>query len=165
LYPHFQGVTGTHELPDELEVDFIPGGASLIRREAYERVGLQDERLFMYLDELDWTYRAQRCGYKLVVAKRAQAWHQHTNVLDRRKWQERAYFYTLRNRVYLIRKYHGIWQMLRYCIIVTGHLLVRLMSSLIKVRKVDSQILSQILGMIFGLLGLMEIKLYVKRQS
>ena len=59
LSAHASGVEGTATLPETSEVDFIPGGATLFTREALERVGLQDEHLFMYCDELDWIFRAQ----------------------------------------------------------------------------------------------------------
>ena len=58
-------------------VDLVPGGISLSRREFYERVGLQDEKLFMYCDERDMYYRGRKLGYKEGVTSSAVAWHQH----------------------------------------------------------------------------------------
>jgi len=160
LHPHHNGASGTHELPDLLEVDFIPGGVTLVRREAYEKVGLQDERLFMYCDELDWTLRAQRSGYRLVVSKLGQAWHQHTILVDPRQGQLRANFYTFRNRVYLTGKHHGRPEMLRYWATSTRPLVRYLISRMIHGHLVDALVVSQILGLLYGVLGLMGRRLY-----
>lgn len=160
LYPHYNGAPGTHELPDLLEVDFLPGGITLVRRDAFEKVGLQDERLFMYCDELDWTFRAKRSGYRLVVSKLSQAWHQHTKIIDPRQRQLRANFYTFRNRVYLIGKHHGRSEMLRYWATSTRSLFRRLISRMIRSHVIDAIVVSQILGLFYGVLGLMGRQLY-----
>ena len=161
LHPHYCGALGTSELPDRLEVDFIPGGITLVRREAYESVRLQDERLFMYCDEFDWAFRAQRSGYRLVVTRLAQAWHQHTTLVAPGQRQLRAHFYTFRNRVYLIGKHHGRPEMLRYWAASTMPLVRRLMSRMVHDHLVDALVVSQILGLLYGVLGLMGRQLYV----
>lgn len=113
LHPHASGIEDVATLPETSEVDFIPGGVTLIRREAFEQTGLQDERLFMYCDELDWIFRAQARGYRFVVTKRARAWHQHASTGDPGARRLRLEFYNLRNRVYLVGKHHGRRPMMR----------------------------------------------------
>ena len=44
-----------------LAVDVIVGCFSMIRREAFDEVGLLDEDLFMYGDDVDWCRRASEC--------------------------------------------------------------------------------------------------------
>ena len=65
---------------DEVRTVFtVTGGMNLAKREFYEIVGLQDDLLFMYSDEVDMGIRAKHCGFTMAVTKNIQAWHQHIN--------------------------------------------------------------------------------------
>ena len=46
-------------------VDWAIGAALLIRREAIDDVGLLDERFFMYVEDLEWCWRASRHGWEI----------------------------------------------------------------------------------------------------
>jgi GT2 family glycosyltransferase len=48
-------------------VDCACGGAMLIRRAAIDEVGLFDEELFAYREDLDWSLRAKQRGRSVVV--------------------------------------------------------------------------------------------------
>jgi GT2 family glycosyltransferase len=69
------------EQPDEAaaeeprEVDFITGCAICLRREVIERIGLLDERFFIYYEETDWCLRAAAAGWRTVYVPRARLWH------------------------------------------------------------------------------------------
>lgn len=162
LYPYYNGSLGTQELPNSLDVDFIPGGITLVRREVYEKVGLQDDKLFMYCDELDWIFRVKKSKYRLVVTKVAEAWHQHTTQVAPKGRLLRANFYTFRNRVYLVGKHHGRIVMLRYWAASTFPLLKPLISRIIHGHAVDPIMFSQFIGLLYGVLGLMGRQLYVE---
>ena len=58
-----------------LAVDVIVGCFSTIRREAFEEVGLLDEGLFMYGDDVDWCRRARNAGWQVMFYPGAQAIH------------------------------------------------------------------------------------------
>jgi GT2 family glycosyltransferase len=58
-----------------LAVDVIVGCFSFIRREALDSVGLLDEDLFMYGDDVDWCRRARNAGWEVVFYPGAQAIH------------------------------------------------------------------------------------------
>lgn len=49
-------------------VDCACGGAMLIPREALEAVGIFDEELFAYREDLDWSLRAREQGRRVLVA-------------------------------------------------------------------------------------------------
>lgn len=57
--------------------DWIMGSALLVRREAVEKVGLMDERFFMYFDDVDWARRFWHNGYKVVYYPEAMVYHYH----------------------------------------------------------------------------------------
>jgi GT2 family glycosyltransferase len=58
-----------------LTVDVIVGCFSMIRREAFDEVGLLDEDLFMYGDDVDWCRRARNAGWQVVFYPNARAIH------------------------------------------------------------------------------------------
>ena len=63
-----------HPVPDEA-VDFITGASMLITREVIERVGLLDQRFFMYWEDADFCCRLRAAGWKLAVAGESRVWH------------------------------------------------------------------------------------------
>ena len=58
-----------------LAVDVIVGCFSMIRRETFDQVGLLDEDLFMYGDDVDWCRRARNAGWEMVFYPGGQAIH------------------------------------------------------------------------------------------
>lgn len=46
-------------------VDWIRGDCWIVRKSAIQKVGLLDERFFMYLEDADWARRANNAGYKV----------------------------------------------------------------------------------------------------
>lgn len=105
------------ELPDTLLVSFVNGGVNMSKREFYEKVGLQDENLFMYNDEVDMYYRAKSAGFIEAVTKKAETWHQHIPNPVVPGMKEKMSYLNGRNRVYLIRKHHLGFKGLMYFLI------------------------------------------------
>jgi GT2 family glycosyltransferase len=58
-----------------LAVDVLVGCFSMIRRQALDTVGLLDEGLFMYGDDVDWCRRARNAGWQVVFYPGGQAIH------------------------------------------------------------------------------------------
>lgn len=61
-----------------IEVGYIfgaTGGAYLCRTELYQTVGYYDEQMFMYYEDLDFSFRAQLCGYKVRYTPSAVVYH------------------------------------------------------------------------------------------
>jgi GT2 family glycosyltransferase len=58
-----------------LAVDVIVGCFSMIRREALDTVGMLDEDLFMYGDDVDWCRRARNAGWQVMFYPGGQAIH------------------------------------------------------------------------------------------
>lgn len=60
---------------EKREVFASCGGASLYRREVFEKIGLFDENHFAYLEDVDMGYRAKIFGYRNVYEPRAKVIH------------------------------------------------------------------------------------------
>jgi GT2 family glycosyltransferase len=57
------------------DVEVLNGWFWSVRREALERVGLLDERFFIYGEDIDWCRRFQQAGWRVVFYPHATALH------------------------------------------------------------------------------------------
>lgn len=60
---------------EELDVDWGTGALLAVSRETIERVGLLDEELFAYLEDVDWCLRIRDADLRVVLAPTLRAWH------------------------------------------------------------------------------------------
>lgn len=57
------------------EVDWVSGACFLIRKTDFEKVGGFDESIFMYMDEIDFCFRAKKIGIRILCYPGAQFIH------------------------------------------------------------------------------------------
>jgi GT2 family glycosyltransferase len=57
------------------ETGYLTGCCLLATREAWEKVGLLDERYYIYAEDADWCLRARAAGYRLLFVPTARLWH------------------------------------------------------------------------------------------
>jgi len=63
----------SHE--SEQDVDWLSGGAVLVRKAAIESVGPMDTRFFLYMEDVDWCRRFWRAGYRVCYYPGATICH------------------------------------------------------------------------------------------
>ncbi len=64
--------------PSEIQTpDWLMGSALMISREALNKVGMMDERFFMYFEDVDWARRFWHNDYKIVYYPEAVMYHYH----------------------------------------------------------------------------------------
>lgn len=65
------------DLPDDRphDVDWLEGACLLARRAVFDRVGLLDERLFLYSEEPEWCWRVRRAGWRVRYVPSAVVRH------------------------------------------------------------------------------------------
>ena len=67
---------------------YLTGCCLLARREAWERVGLLDERYHIYAEDADWSLRARRAGWTLLFVPTARLWHKvSAKAGDQSRWK------------------------------------------------------------------------------
>jgi len=66
------------------EVDWVQGSAMMVKKEAIDKIGLWDERFFMYFEDADWCRRFRENGYKVVYYPLAQMAHYYHR--SSKKW-------------------------------------------------------------------------------
>jgi GT2 family glycosyltransferase len=93
-------LTTSEHLQTVVDVDVVAGCAMLIPRSTIDRIGLLDERYFMYYEDSDYCLRARAAGLKVGVVPSANCYHRvglQARVMapDRvGHWaQSKAYFY------------------------------------------------------------------------
>ncbi len=60
---------------DLVESDYVTGCALLVKREVVEKIGLLDERFFLYCEDVDWGLRCINAGFKNLIVTRSLIWH------------------------------------------------------------------------------------------
>jgi len=106
-----------------LAVDVLVGCFSMIRREAFDDVGLLDENLFMYGDDVDWCRRARKAGWQVVFFPGARAIHDRGKITA--PYPVRFAVAQQRSVLYYWRKHHGFWGVTGIRSIILFHHLAR----------------------------------------
>ncbi len=83
------------------DADYLPGCAIIFSRTMIKKIGFLDEGYFLYGDEVDWTFRAKRLGYKIKLNPNALVWHKASTT--RRRNPSKGYYHLVRGyfRIYL----------------------------------------------------------------
>ena len=87
-------------------VDWAVGAALLMRRDALDDVGGFDERFFMYVEDLDWCWRARQRGWEVRIEPDAVVRHVGNASGESAYGRERSAVY-LRNTYRFYRRHHG----------------------------------------------------------
>lgn len=68
---------GDKDLDKPTEVDWIMGSALLVSSEAIKKVGILNEKFFLYMSDVDWARRFWKNGYRVVYYPEARMYHYH----------------------------------------------------------------------------------------
>jgi GT2 family glycosyltransferase len=93
---------------DELTaVEFATGCSVLARASAAASIGPMDERYFLYWEDVDWSERARRAGWRVVYVPNSRIWHKlgGSTTSGRRHIQWR---YEGRNRLLFYRRHRPL---------------------------------------------------------
>ena len=97
LFPRLGHVMAEWDHAQTRQVDHVIGAVILVRRAVFEALGGFDERFFVYLEDLDFSYRASKGGWRSVYLADAQAFHAGGGTS--RQVKARRLFYSLRSRL------------------------------------------------------------------
>jgi len=95
-------------------VDWVSGGALMIRRDLFCELGKFDENYFMYFEDVDLCLRAKRRGVKIMMNPLAEIVHQGGRSYTSQKTKKKHY-YSSQN--YYLRKNFGIFAALAFKIL------------------------------------------------
>jgi GT2 family glycosyltransferase len=109
-------------------VDWLAGACLLVRREviegdaAHPPVGLLDERIFLFGEDIEWCYRIRQAGWEVMVDPRLAILHHHGSGHG---WDEWRYGMTCQGMIYFFRKHRGAAIAVLYQLILFPGLLLR----------------------------------------
>ena len=98
------------------EMDGLSGCSLLVSKEIVEKVGLMDERFFLYYEETDWILRTKRAGFRMMYVSQAKIWHKVSASIGGHQSPLMLYYMT-RNNPLLMRRNVGDAAFARYLLI------------------------------------------------
>ena len=79
------------QYPAIKNVDFVSGTAMLVKKEVFEKVGPFDERYFLYYEDVDFCRRAEKAGFKVVLAPLAVVIHKESSAVSQKSGLKEYY--------------------------------------------------------------------------
>jgi len=87
-------------------ITYSPTCFMLIHKRVFDKVGMMDEKFFVYWDDTDFVYRAQKKGFKILYVPTSTMKHKESVCTGNKS--DFFYRYIYRNREYFINKHSGI---------------------------------------------------------
>ena len=107
----YNGLIYKPQLKIETFTEWISGCCILVKIEVIKKVGLLDNRFFAYFEDVDWSIRMTKLGYKLGVVPKSIIYHQSSgstkmnNTSNEGNLSPYAHYLNVRNHIYLIKKH------------------------------------------------------------
>jgi GT2 family glycosyltransferase len=86
------------------------GCASMIRKSIFEKAGFFPEKFFFYYEEMDWSARVQKAGYKIYYQPKGLIFHKQSMTLGLQS--PKKLYYLTRNRILYMRRNTNFFQFL-----------------------------------------------------
>lgn len=96
------------------EVDHVMAAAILVRREAVKDAGSLDENLSIIYNDLDWSLRIKKAGWKTVFYPKTQVIHHHSKTTKMMNKNFELFSELYSNGFYYFKKNYGKWSVVYY---------------------------------------------------
>ncbi|RME43031.1 MAG: glycosyltransferase family 2 protein, partial [Chloroflexi bacterium] len=96
------GAPETEDTEEPMDVFAACAGAALYRRAMLDDVGLFDEDFFIYLEDVDLSWRSQLRGWRTVYVPQARVYHVHSGTT--REASPFKNYHLARNKVWMVLK-------------------------------------------------------------
>jgi GT2 family glycosyltransferase len=91
------------------DVDWLLGAVLIVNRNALEKVGMFDERFFLYFEDIDWCRRFSTRGWRVVYYPEAKMVHFHERLSARGNWLTSPFQKSTRIHIASCIKYFRKW--------------------------------------------------------
>ncbi|KUK83679.1 MAG: putative glycosyltransferase [Microgenomates bacterium 39_6] len=109
------------QFDEQKEVFFATGCAFLAKREVFEQIGLFDKRFFLYLEDLDFSLRAVKAGFKILFVPQTIVYHKNAASSGGSGSKLQNYYLT-RNRLLFASK-HAYWRIKLFLLLEAGRII------------------------------------------
>jgi GT2 family glycosyltransferase len=100
-----------------MDMEYASGCCMLIPARILQTVGMLDEAFFAYCEDIDWSIRVRRAGFRLRYVPTAHLWHGSNKRTDRTRTTMYRYLAT-RNNLWVVRKHGSNFEiMLCFCVL------------------------------------------------
>lgn len=107
-----------YESKAPVTVDFVIGACLMVRKEVIDKVGLMDENLFFYNDDLDWCMSIRKAGWKIYFYPDAEVVH-YGGYSSKRTFNRRLFVEGFRGGLYFCKKHYGVLAWVIYRLLLT----------------------------------------------
>jgi hypothetical protein len=90
------------------EVPCANGCALMIKAELINHIGLLDDHYYIYCEDIDWSLRAKKAGYKILFAPAGKVWHKEDFGREEKRNQSFIFYLSSRNALWLFYN-HAKW--------------------------------------------------------
>jgi len=126
------------------EINFITFCYVLIPRFILENIGLLDETYFMYVEDLDYSYKVWKAGYKLYRISNSEVWHKVNASHGEKEFSVFSAYWGFKNGLKFRKKIKGIKKITSLVFYLSTRPLI-LLKRLIKKPSIANQIIKSIL--------------------
>ena len=104
------GKTDEGQFDQEKDTPWITGCAILVRAEAIRQAGMLDNRFFAYYEDVEWSFRIKKSGFRLRYLPQSKIYHVAGGSSKKIKTKEGVippilHYYRTRNHLFLIRSH------------------------------------------------------------
>lgn len=90
------------QFDDGYYTNYAHGAAMMVKREVFEKVGLFPDHFFIYYEELDFSVRARKAGYKIFYQGKCEIYHKESITVGKESVLKA--YYQNRNRIMYMRR-------------------------------------------------------------
>jgi len=93
------------------EANTVSGACMLINSDVIKKIGMLDLSLYpMYHEDVDFSFRAWKCGYKVIYRGDVRLVHHESYTINKKKMANNKLYWALRNSIIVNRRYRGFWR-------------------------------------------------------
>ncbi len=90
------------------QVDWVMGAALMVKKKVLEKVGILDEKFFMYMEEVEWCYRIKKAGWEVWLCPEAKIFHLVRG--SSASGKQKAIWGIYKGLIYFYQKHFAHWQ-------------------------------------------------------
>jgi len=87
--------------------DYVSGCCMLIKKSVFEKIGLLDERYFLYFEDVDFCLRAKKAGFKIAIEPKSFIIHKLRKTREKSLKQK---WHLLKSNLIFVNRYVPFWR-------------------------------------------------------